>query len=139
VIRSTASWIFIAQLSYAASLFMSHLGNTVGESLYWIAFPGSLAFSAYPSRTGIVPGSCYLSLTELDSRLLNTVGTVLTDGTVRDSIYVNQHSVGRTDERSGTRRKQRHGMKVTIESSEKLQTLSYLRQEISLPVIKELK
>ena len=57
---------------------------------------------------------------------------------MRDSIYVNQHSVGRTDERSGTRRKQRHGMKVTIESSEKLQTLSDLRQEISLPVIKEL-
>jgi hypothetical protein len=40
VIHSTASWTFIAQLSYTPSLFISHLGEMVGESLYWIAFPG---------------------------------------------------------------------------------------------------
>ena len=103
------------------------------DSVPWI-----IGHSAYHSRTCIVRFLFHIWI-ELYSRLLNTVGTVLTGGTVRDSINVNQHSVERTDERSETRRKQRHGMKVTIESSEKLQTLSYLRQEISLPVIKELK
>ena len=99
--------------------------------------PWIIGHSAYHIRTCIVRFLFHI-LIELYSKLLNTVGTVLTGGTVRDSIYVKQHSVGRTDERSRTRRKQRHGMKVTIESSEKLQTLSDLRQEISFPVIEEL-
>ena len=76
--------------------------------------------------------------------LLYSTRTDHTGGTVRDSVNVNQDRVqqrmdGSRDDRSGTLPNQRHGMKVLIESSEKLQMLNYLRQEISLPVIKELK